>query len=130
MQLGVQGYYLKQATDHLQKGISAGNRGNQGQAVGIGPQLVYHFAPHAGVVLKYGASSVSEIARAVTGCSWRQAFRSELHGVYETLDDPIVGDARLVTGSAFECSTIISLTSCEGTPCGRAACTHTSPRRF
>lgn len=49
-QLGVQGYFLKQVTDDVANGNSVGNRG---QAVAIGPQLVYHFAPHAGVVVKY-----------------------------------------------------------------------------
>jgi hypothetical protein len=50
LQLGVQGYFLKQVTDDVQNGISVGNRG---QAIGIGPQLVYHFSPRSGVVLKY-----------------------------------------------------------------------------
>jgi hypothetical protein len=50
LQLGVQGYYLKQVTDDVQDGEVVGNRG---QAIAIGPQVVYHFAPHAGIVFKY-----------------------------------------------------------------------------
>ena len=53
LQVGVQGYYLKQVSDDKQNGQRVGPDGFRGQAAAIGPQLRYDFGPAAAVVLKY-----------------------------------------------------------------------------
>ncbi|CAB3800546.1 hypothetical protein LMG28614_05209 [Paraburkholderia ultramafica] len=52
-QLGLQGYLLKQFTDDTVNGSPVPGGGFRGQAVAIGPQLRYMWAPAAGIVLKY-----------------------------------------------------------------------------
>ncbi|MFP3613175.1 transporter [Paraburkholderia sp. SIMBA_050] len=50
LQLGLQGYFLKQVTDDVRGGGAIGNRA---QVIGVGPQLVYKISPLAGIALKY-----------------------------------------------------------------------------
>lgn len=53
VQVGLQGYFLKQFTDDTVNGAPVPGGGFRGQAVGIGPQLRYNWAPAAGVAIKY-----------------------------------------------------------------------------
>lgn len=53
VQLGVQGYVLKQFTDDKVNGVPVGEDGFRGQAVAVGPQLRYMWSKTAGVVFKY-----------------------------------------------------------------------------
>ncbi|UVS98725.1 SphA family protein [Burkholderia glumae] len=53
VQLGVQGFYLKQFTDDTVNGQSVNENGFRGQAVGIGPQVRWEWRPGSSVVLKY-----------------------------------------------------------------------------
>ncbi|CAN0627577.1 putative MetA-pathway of phenol degradation [Burkholderia multivorans] len=53
VQLGVQGYYLKQFTDDTINGQSVPGGGFRGQAASIGPQFRYEWGPGAGFILKY-----------------------------------------------------------------------------
>jgi hypothetical protein len=51
-QVGLQGYLLKQFTDDTSNGRAVPG-GFRAQAVGLGPQLRYNWAPTSGVVFKY-----------------------------------------------------------------------------
>jgi len=53
LQLGVQGFFLKQITDDTVNGQTAPNDGFRGQAIGIGPQLRYDLGPASAIVFKY-----------------------------------------------------------------------------
>ncbi|HEV3429943.1 MAG TPA: transporter [Paraburkholderia sp.] len=53
LQVGVQGYVLKQFTDDTVNGQPAAGDGLRGQAFGIGPQLRYDFGPGSAIVFKY-----------------------------------------------------------------------------
>lgn len=53
VQLGVQGYVLKQFTDDTVNGASIPGGGFRGQAVAIGPQIRYMWSKNAGIVFKY-----------------------------------------------------------------------------
>ncbi|WLE61154.1 transporter [Burkholderia plantarii] len=53
VQLGVQGFYLKQFTDDTVNGQPVNGNGFRGQAVGIGPQVRWDWSPGSSVVLKY-----------------------------------------------------------------------------
>ncbi|AEA60154.1 SphA family protein [Burkholderia gladioli] len=52
-QIGLQGFYLKQFTDDTVNGQSVNGDGFRGQAVGIGPQIRWDWAPGSSVALKY-----------------------------------------------------------------------------
>ncbi|MCM2546259.1 SphA family protein [Burkholderia glumae] len=53
VQLGIQGFYLKQISDDKQNGVPAAGNGFRGQAVGIGPQIRWDWVPGSSVVFKY-----------------------------------------------------------------------------
>lgn len=53
LQLGVQGFFLKQFTDDTVNGQSVNGDGFRGQAIGIGPQVRWDWKPGSSVVLKY-----------------------------------------------------------------------------
>ncbi len=53
LQLGIQGFLLKQFTDDDVNGTRVGEDGFRGQAVAIGPQLRYMWSHAAGIVFKY-----------------------------------------------------------------------------
>lgn len=53
VQLGIQGYFLKQVSDDTVNGLTAPGNGFRGQAIGIGPQLRYDLGPGSALVLKY-----------------------------------------------------------------------------
>jgi len=53
VQLGLQGYLLKQFTDDKINGTPVGADGFRGKAVAIGPQLRYMWSHAAGIVFKY-----------------------------------------------------------------------------
>lgn len=53
VQVGLQGYFLKQISDDTVNGQTAPNNGFRGQAIGIGPQLRYTWGPGAAIAFKY-----------------------------------------------------------------------------
>jgi hypothetical protein len=53
VQLGVQGYLLKQFSDDTVNGEPVPGGGFRGQAVAIGPQLRYMWSQTSGIVFKY-----------------------------------------------------------------------------
>lgn len=53
LQIGLQGYFLKQFTDDTVNGQTAPGDGFRGQAIGIGPQLRYDIGPGAAIAFKY-----------------------------------------------------------------------------
>ncbi|QIE29762.1 transporter [Caballeronia sp. SBC2] len=53
VQVGLQGYLLKQFTDDTVNGMPVPGGGFRGQAVAIGPQIRYMWSPAAGIVFKY-----------------------------------------------------------------------------
>lgn len=53
LQLGLQGYFLKQFSDDTLNGQLAAGNGFRGQAIGIGPQLRFDFGPGTAIVFKY-----------------------------------------------------------------------------
>nr|WP_240990397.1 transporter [Cupriavidus taiwanensis] len=53
VQLGLQGYALKQFTDDTVNGVSVPGGGFRGQAVAVGPQIRYMWSKAAGIVFKY-----------------------------------------------------------------------------
>jgi hypothetical protein len=53
VQLGLQGYFLKQFTDDTINGQTAPDDGFRGQTIGIGPQLRYAFGPDKAIAFKY-----------------------------------------------------------------------------
>jgi hypothetical protein len=53
VQIGLQGYFLKQFTDDTVNGQTAPGDGFRGQAIGIGPQLRYEIGPGAAIAFKY-----------------------------------------------------------------------------
>jgi hypothetical protein len=53
VQVGLQGYFLKQISDDTVNGQIAPNDGFRGQAIGIGPQLRYTWGPGAAIAFKY-----------------------------------------------------------------------------
>lgn len=53
LQIGVQGFFLKQFTDDTLNGQTAPGDGFRGQAIGIGPQLRYDIGPGAAIAFKY-----------------------------------------------------------------------------
>lgn len=53
MQLGLQGYVLKQFTDDKIDGIAVAPDGFRGRALALGPQFRYNTGPKTGFVLKY-----------------------------------------------------------------------------
>lgn len=53
LQLGVQGFYLKQISDDKQNGQAVAGNGFRGQAMGIGPQIRWDWTPGSAVTFKY-----------------------------------------------------------------------------
>jgi hypothetical protein len=53
IQIGLQGYLLKQFTDDTVNGMPVPGGGFRGQAVAIGPQIRYMWSQAAGIVFKY-----------------------------------------------------------------------------
>jgi hypothetical protein len=53
LQIGLQGFLLKQFTDDTANGQTAPGNGFRGQALGIGPQLRYDIGPRSAIVFKY-----------------------------------------------------------------------------
>ncbi|MGF6782216.1 transporter, partial [Paraburkholderia sp. GAS334] len=53
LQLGLQGFLLKQFADDDVNGTPVGEDGFRGQAVAVGPQLRYMWSQAAGIVFKY-----------------------------------------------------------------------------
>lgn len=52
MEIGLQGYYMKQFENDTQNGSLADGDGHKGQAVAIGPQISYDAWEHGGIVFK------------------------------------------------------------------------------
>jgi hypothetical protein len=53
LELGVQGYYMRQFTNDTQFGAVVDGDGNKGMAAGVGPQVIYHAWEKGGIVVKY-----------------------------------------------------------------------------
>ncbi|WP_028218626.1 SphA family protein [Paraburkholderia oxyphila] len=53
VQIGLQGYFLKQFTDDTVNGQTAPGDGFRGQTIGVGPQLRYDLGPGAAIAFKY-----------------------------------------------------------------------------
>lgn len=52
-QLGIQGFFLKQISDDTQYGQAVAGNGFRGQAIGLGPQVRWDWAPGSSIVFKY-----------------------------------------------------------------------------
>jgi hypothetical protein len=57
LQVGVQGFFIKQITDDTVNGQTAPNDGFRGQAIGIGPRLRYVFGPASAIVFNTNTNS-------------------------------------------------------------------------